>query len=393
MNFKLPKFTPPDFTSEKFMKANEIKVAEVKKDGVAPSGFYLTSHMPTYYHHQNKWILPKHNSQNCVAVLADEDIFIKELNDLKVGDKVVLGKECDGSNGVIVYREGWDSSVVSETGKAVETSSTEDYNYLFELMRHEKETGGHIVWVLGPSVVFDYDTRIGLSELAENGYVNALLAGNAMATHDLEGGYLDTALGQNIYTQVSVPMGHYNHLDLLNAVRRTGSTAKFIADGNVKNGFIKTLNKLDIPFVLAGSIRDDGPLPEVYHNVSEALTAVKEQTDKATLIICLATMLHSVSTAELASSYRVLPDGSIAPVFMYSIDVTENVVNKVSAARENIAVRTLVTNVQDFVVNVQRALLAPVDEMQVEPVEVNVKEHVENQAQEHTSAQKEMKIK
>ena len=84
-----------------------------------------------------------------------------------------------------------------------------------------------------------------------------------MATHDLEAGYLDTALGQNIYTQESMPMGHYNHLDLLNEVRRSGSIRDFIKEGNVKDGFIKTLDKLDIPYVLVGSIRDDGPLPEV----------------------------------------------------------------------------------------------------------------------------------
>ncbi|WP_077368219.1 ornithine cyclodeaminase family domain [Anaerosalibacter sp. Marseille-P3206] len=394
MTFELPKFTPPDFTSEKFANANEIHVEEVKKDGIAPSGFYLTRHMPTYYHYKDKWILPEHNSQNCVAVLVDDTIVIKELNDLVVGDKVVMGKETDGTNGVVVYKEGFDESVVSMPGRSVETSFTDDYEYLFELMRHEKENGGYIVWVLGPSVVFDYDTRIGLSELAENGYVQALLAGNAMATHDLEGGYLDTALGQNIYTQVSVPMGHYNHLDLLNEVRRTGSIDKFIADGNVKDGFIKTLNRLDIPFVLAGSVRDDGPLPEVYGNMSEALRAIKEQTDKATLIICLATMLHSVSTAELASSYRIREDGTVTPVFMYSIDVTENVVNKVAQAREYIGVKTLVTNVQDFVVNVQKSLLKPVGELQAEPVEVNVHEYVEkNTAKEESKSASELKIK
>ncbi|SHJ40413.1 Uncharacterized conserved protein, contains Saccharopine dehydrogenase N-terminal (SDHN) domain [Hathewaya proteolytica DSM 3090] len=392
MSFELPKFTPPDFTTEKFVNAAEITLKEVVKPGVAPSGFYLTSHMPTYYHHKGQWILPKHNSQNCVAVLKDETIEIKELNNLQVGDMVVMGKEEDGSTGVVNYKEGFDDSVVSPYGKAVETSYTESYEFLFDLMRYEKENNGHIVWVLGPSVVFDYDTRIGLSQLAENGYVNALLAGNAMATHDLEGGYLGTALGQNIYTQKSVPMGHYNHLDLLNAVRTAGSIDKFISEGNVKDGFIKTLNRLDIPFVLVGSIRDDGPLPEVYHCVSQGLDAVKEQTDKATLIICLATMLHSVSTAELASSYRVKDDGTVAPVFMYSIDVTENVVNKVAAARENIAVRTLVTNVQDFVVNVQKALLTPVDDFLVQPAEVNMAEKVENKAEHQESMHHECKL-
>ena len=391
MTFELPKFTPPDFTSKDFANANEITVKEVKKDGVAPSGFYLTSHMPTYYHYNKKWILPEHNSQNCVAVLTDEKIVIKELNDLVVGDKVVMGKKSDGTNGIVVYKEGFDESVISTPGRSVETSFTDDYEYLYKLMQHEKENGGYIVWVLGPSVVFDYDTRIGLSELAENGYVQALLAGNAMATHDLEGGYLDTALGQNIYTQESVPMGHYNHLDLLNEVRRSGSIDKFIADGKVKDEFMKTLNKLDIPYVLVGSVRDDGPLPEVYHNMSQGLKAMKEQTDKATLIICLATMLHSVSTAELASSYRIRKDGTVTPVFMYTIDVTENVVNKVAQAREHIAIRTLVTNVQDFVVNVQRALLKPVGELEAEPVEINVHEYVENTTEEKEASAKETK--
>ncbi|WP_028829584.1 fused N-dimethylarginine dimethylaminohydrolase/saccharopine dehydrogenase domain-containing protein [Proteocatella sphenisci] len=357
MSFVLPKFTPPDFNSKIFQDSNEIKFGEVTKNGVAPSGFYLTSHMPTYYNYNNSWKIPKRNSQNCVAVVQGNEIVIKELNDLIIGERVVLGKEAIVENGIYIHREGFDQSVASEPIRFVESSFTGDYDYLIELMRHEKENGGHILWVLGPSVVFDYYTRIGLSELAENGYVQGLLAGNAMATHDLEAGYIDTALGQNIYTQESMPMGHYNHLDLLNEVRRSGSIRDFIKEGNVKDGFIKTIDKLDIPYVLVGSIRDDGPLPEVYTNIPQGLNAMKEQTDKATLIIGLATMLHSVSAAELASSYRVKEDGSIVPVFMYSVDVTENVVNKVMAAREYIAVKPVVTNVQDFVVNVQRGLI------------------------------------
>lgn len=383
MTFVLPKFTPPDFTLEKFANVKNIKVEEVRKNGVAPSGFYLTSHMPTYYHNENKWMLPEHNSQNCVAVLKKDVVIIKELNDLVVGDKVVLGRDASLDSGILVYKEGFDETVITESGKSVETSFTDDYEYLAQLMRHEKENGGHIVWVLGPSVVFDYYTRIGLSELAENGYVQALLAGNAMATHDLEAGYLDTALGQNIYTQESMPMGHYNHLDLLNEVTRTGSIREFIKEGNVEDGFIKTLDKLDIPYVLVGSIRDDGPLPEVYHNVPEGLGAMKEQTDKATLIIGLATMLHSVSAAELASSYRIKEDGTVVPVFMYSIDITENVVNKVVAARENIAVRGMVTNVQDFVVNIQRRLVSPEDFYKAVPSKADAYEYMENMAKKH----------
>ena len=357
MSFQLPTFTPPNFNSEQFMNSPDAKHSKVVKDGVAPCGFYLTSHLPTYYKLNGKWVLPQRSSLNCAAIIKNDTVVIKELRDLTIGEEVILAEVSDGSEGVFKSSGLFDKSVMQTAGKAVETSFTGDYNFLYELMKHENETGGYIVWVMGPSVVFDHDTRVALSNLARAGYVNALLAGNALATHDLEGGYLNTALGQNIYTQESVPMGHYNHLDLLNEVRRAGSIKNFIAEGHVKNGFIKTITELNIPIVLAGSIRDDGPLPEVYQKVTEALTAMKAQTDKATLIICLATMLHSVSTANLASSYRIAADGSVLPVYMYTVDVTENVTNKISAARENIAVRSIVTNVQDFVVNVQNALV------------------------------------
>lgn len=178
-----------------------------------------------------------------------------------------------------------------------------------------------------------------------------------MATHDLEGGYLNTALGQDIYTQESDPLGHYNHLDTLNAIRKVGSIDEFINEGNVRDGFIKTLNRLGVPITLAGSIRDDGPLPEVTGNVYDSLDNVRVATDKSNLIICLATTLHSASTAETATSYRVDENGNIVPVFIFTVDVTENAVRKVSAAREGIAVRTLVTNVQDFVVNLEKELV------------------------------------
>ena len=357
MSFQLPKFTPPNFTANQFKNSPDVKYAKVLKNGVAPTGFYLTSHLPTYYKHNGTWLLPQRSSLNCAAVIKDGSIVIKELRDLTKDDEVVLAETSDGTEGVFKSAHLFNSDILQTSGRAVETSFTGDYDFLYSLMKHEKETGGHIVWVMGPSVVFDYDTRLALSELAYAGYVNALLAGNALATHDLEGGYLNTALGQNIYTQESVPMGHYNHLDLLNEVRRAGSIKKFIAEGHVKNGFIKTITELDIPFVLAGSIRDDGPLPEVHQKVTDALTAMKEQTDKATLIICLATMLHSVTTANLASSYRIAKDGSVIPVYMYVVDVTENAANKVSAARENVAVHSIITNVQDFVVNVRNALM------------------------------------
>ena len=350
-------FTPPNFSEEKYASAKDVTTAEVTKDGVSPKGFYLTSHMPTYYKVDGSWQIPERSSQDCVAVVEDGKVFVREFRNLKKGDKVVIATETDGSEGVLKYAQGFSEEVFSRGGDFVEASNTSNYKLLYELLRAEKESEGNITWVLGPAVVFDYDTRNGLSRLAENGYVQALLGGNAMATHDLEGGYLNTALGQDIYTQESDPLGHYNHLDTLNAIRKVGSIDEFINEGNVRDGFVKTLNRLGVPITLAGSIRDDGPLPEVTGNVYDSLDNVRVATDKSNLIICLATTLHSASTAETATSYRVDENGNIVPVFIFTVDVTENAVRKVSAAREGIAVRTLVTNVQDFVVNLEKELV------------------------------------
>lgn len=386
----LYKFTAPDFSEATFANSSDATIETVEKDGVVPSGFYLTTHLPTYYKVNGQWVLPKVSSLNCVAVVKGDDVVVTEIRDVKKGDQIVMGRTTDGSEGILVHSQGFHKEVFKAGGDFVEASNTSNYKLIYDLLKHEKENHGHIAWVLGPAVVFDHNTRRGLSKLAENGYVNSLLGGNAMATHDLEGGYLDTALGQDIYTQESDPLGHYNHLDLLNAVRRTGSIKEFIAEGNVKNGFIKTLVQLDVPITLAGSIRDDGPLPEVTAHVYESLTNARKELTKATLVICLATTLHSASSAEISSSYRVDDEGNVVPVFFYSIDVTENAVRKVSAARDHIAVRTLVTNVQDFVGNLEHELVN--DTLEDEALqEVEVGESVEMAQSDETMDEMEAK--
>ncbi len=357
MKFQMPIFTYPDFSDEKFVNSEEISFSQVEQDGVAPDNYYLTTHMPTFYYYKDKWILPEHNSLNCVVVLHNDEIVIKELRNLKIGELAVTGRTLDGSEGIFVHREGFSESVYYTPGKAAESSFSEYYNFLFEQMIYERDNGGYIVWVLGPSVVFDHDTRVSLNRLTEEGFVDCVLAGNAMATHDLEGGFLQTSLGQNIYTQENMPMGHYNHLDLLNEVRAAGSIDKFIENGHVKDGLMKTLVEMEIPYVLAGSIRDDGPLPEVFGDMDKALDEIKEHLNKSTLIIGLATLLHNVSTATMASSYRIRQDGTVTPVYMYAIDLTENITNKIGAVREYMAYVPMITNVQDFVVNCERALV------------------------------------
>lgn len=190
--------------------------------------------------------------------------------------------------------------------------------------------------------------------LIENGYCDGLLAGNALATHDLEAAYFRTALGQNIYTQESVPNGHYNHLDVINKIRSCGSIPSFIAKEKIHDGIIYAMNKCNKPFVLCGSIRDDGPLPEVVGNVYEGQGAMRNLIKKATTVICLATQLHTIATGNITPSFRKV-DGEIRPIYIYSVDISEFATNKLKD-RGSLSATGIITNVQDFVVNVAKAL-------------------------------------
>ena len=181
------------------------------------------------------------------------------------------------------------------------------------------------------------------------------MAGNALATHDLEGAYLHTALGQDIYSQKSMPNGHYHHLDVINKVRRCGSIEQFIQQYQIDNGIIYACVKEKIPVVLTGSIRDDGPLPEVVADVYAGQGAMRELVKKSTTVLCLATMLHTIATGNMTPSFRVLDDGTIRPVYLYTVDADEFVVNKL-LDRGSLSATTMVTNVQDFITKVAKAL-------------------------------------
>ena len=208
---------------------------------------------------------------------------------------------------------------------------------------------------MGPALAFDYDAREAFSRLIENGFVDALLAGNALAAHDLEGAYLKTALGQNIYTQRHQPNGHYNHLTTINQVRLCGGIPQFIEKEKIDNGIIYNCEKYHVPYVLAGSIRDDGPLPSVIGDVYEAQDRMRDQVRDATTVLCMATMLHSIAVGNMTPSYRVMPDGTVRQVYFYCVDISEFTANKLSD-RGSLAARAIITNVQDFIVTLSKSL-------------------------------------
>ena len=362
MPFEMPRYYAPDFAQEKFINAPDVRYALAEMDGVAPDGYHSTSMYPEYFKIGGKWVLAKESRMDASVVICDDgDLAVVENRNIRKGDRVILGRTERCEEGIYMHCDGFrtpgersDDQFVFRQGRSRETSYARVYDRLVELLRYEREHG-NIVWVMGPAFAFDADARAAMQALVENGYAHGLLAGNALATHDLEGALLHTALGQDIYTQVSHPNGHYNHLDVINRVRKSGSIPQFIYDYNINDGIMYSLVKNKIPFVLTGSIRDDGPLPEVIGDAYEGQSAMRGVVKKATTVICLATMLHTIATGNMTPSFRVLEDGTIRPVFLYTVDADEFVVNKL-LDRGSLSATTVVTNVQDFITIVAKGL-------------------------------------
>ena len=362
MAFDMPRYHAPDFTEEKFRNAPDARWAPAPMDGVAPEYYHSTSMYPEYFKINGVWMLAEESRMDSSVVFAaDGTLQVVENRNLRKGDRVMLGRSENCSEGIYMHCHGFEEpgeiledQFVFRQGRSRETSYARDYDRLIELLRHEKEHG-NIIWVMGPAFAFDYDARNAMQALVENGYAHGLLAGNALATHDLEGALLHTALGQDIYTQKSQPNGHYHHLDVINKVRRSGSIPQFIEDYKINNGIMYSLVKNQIPFVLTGSIRDDGPLPEVIGNAYDGQSAMRGLVKKATTVICLATMLHTIATGNMTPSFRVLEDGTVRPVYLYCVDADEFVVNKL-LDRGSLSATTIVTNVQDFISIVAKGL-------------------------------------
>ena len=358
MSFELPIYKEPDFQALRFQQGPNAAIKLVEKQGVAPANFHATTIFPEYFKVGGRWLMLDKSRMDCVVILGESDhLEAKEFRRLQVGDRVVVGRSEDGSEGIYIHAKGfYDEAVASDTfafrsGRSRETSYSQDYDQLYELLRFEKENG-KIVWVLGPAVVFDSDSKRAMISLIEKGYVHAILAGNALAVHDLEGSLLNTALGQDIYTQRSVADGHYHHLDVINKAREYECLERFVDEQNITGSVINACIKKSVPVVLAGSIRDDGPLPGVIADVYAAQDAMRQHAKTATTVICLATQLHSIATGNMTPSYQVV-NNTVRPVFIYNVDISEFAVNKLRD-RGTLGVTSIVTNIQDFLVNLYR---------------------------------------
>jgi lysine-ketoglutarate reductase/saccharopine dehydrogenase-like protein (TIGR00300 family) len=354
-------YIPPDFTQPGLATAQAVCTKSAPADGIAPDQFHATSNYPEYVHlGGGQWLLAKESRMDAVLVLRGEELTVVEPRNLKRGDPVVLGRGENGEEGIYVHTTGFEYSEPSgdkfrfRVQNSREIPFSHSYDRLYEILRYDRNRG-YIVWVLGPAVAFDRDSREAMQCLIEQGYCHALMAGNALATHDLEAARFHTGLGQDIYTQAMQPGGHYNHLDIINDVLKSGSIRQAIHELGLKDGIIPACERQEIPYILAGSIRDDGPLPGVIKDVYQAQDAMRVHARRATTVIGLATQLHSIAFGNLLPGYQVLDDGCVRPVFFYVVDMTEFSVGKL-ANRGSAQVVPILTNVQDFMVNLRHNL-------------------------------------
>ncbi len=303
----------------------DANLEAVMQAGVAPDDFYVTAIYPTEVLIGGQWIrVQGQRMDGAIAITQTPDGPVarcKLLRDLQVGESVVVG-----SRGIRTKR----------TDNTLKQQSTEEFSFMgagvsserrVELvveqiawdLRRIRDQGGKVVVTAGPVVIHTGGSEH-LRTLIREGYVHGLLGGNAIAVHDIEQALMGTSLGMDMKRGVSVHGGHRHHLKAINTIRRCGSIADAVEQGVLQSGVMYECVQNNVPFSLAGSIRDDGPLPDTQMDLLQAQADYARLIEGADLILMLSTMLHSIGVGNMTP----------AGVKMVCVDINPAVVTKLS---------------------------------------------------------------
>lgn len=317
----------------------------VEKDSCAPEDFYSTTNHRTEVRVNNNWVPVGRQRMDAMVVLAaDGSATCRRLRDLKAGDKVVVGMR-----GIRVIPESKERDRHGFSFMSNEISSERQVDTAVRqtaaIMEQMRRDGKKIVIVSGPVVV--HTGGVGpLSKLIQHGWVDALLAGNALAVHDIEAALLGTSLGVRVVDGRLEEHGHRNHMRAINAINHAGGIKGAVESGRLTTGVMYECVKANVPYVLAGSLRDDGPLPDTITDMNEAQDAYNEHLQGAGLVICLSSMLHSIATGNMLPSW----------VKIVCVDINPAVATKVSDRGTGQAVG-VVTDVGLFLDHLSRQLI------------------------------------
>ena len=319
----------------------EANLTEADRDGVFPDHFYSTTNLETQVRLEGAWLRVENPEMDCGLIIersADgrpSRVHTLPMSDVRRGMLVVTGASGvrvavptpDRAGGAFGFME---SEVSSEKPQAVLVRQVADG------MRAAKAAGKRVLWVGGPGVVHT-GAAPAMVALVHAGYVDVLFAGNALATHDIESALYGTSLGVDLAMGRGVEHGHEHHIRALNTIRKEGSIKAAVESGVLTGGIMHAMVTHEKPFVLVGSVRDDGPLPDVYTDVIEGQRAMRANLKDIGFCLMVATMLHSVATG------NILP----ASVPLVCVDINPATVTKL-ADRGSSQARGIVTDVGLF---------------------------------------------
>ncbi|MGH9116795.1 MAG: TIGR00300 family protein [Acidimicrobiales bacterium] len=320
----------------------DAAVVRADQDGVLPAGFYSTTNLATEVRIDGHWHEVENPEMDCGLVVIGPEcdaglrVRTRPMHQVRAGDVIVVGH--DGVRVRAPERprdsrsfEFMNSDVSSEKPKALLLAQ------VTERIRAAKARGGRVLAVCGPAVVHT-GAAPDVARLVRSGWIDVVFAGNGFATHDMEANVLGTSLGVSVAEGTATEGGHSNHLRVINEIRRHGSIAAAVEAGLVTGGVMYECVRHDVPFVLGGSIRDDGPLPDTIADVVAAADAMRELVPGVAVALMLASTLHAIGTGNL------LPAG----VETFCVDINQAVVTKLTDRGSHQALG-IVTDVGPFV--------------------------------------------
>jgi lysine-ketoglutarate reductase/saccharopine dehydrogenase-like protein (TIGR00300 family) len=300
------------------VEAVDAQWRTVERDRCAPEDFYSTTNHRTLVRHGGEWIRVENQRMDALIVLENGRALCRKLRDIRTGDRVVVGMR-----GIRVLPESKERDRLAfafmTNGISSERQVETAVRQTAALMRNIVAQKQKIVVVAGPVLVHTGGVEP-LARLIRSGYVQGVLSGNALGVHDVEAALFGTSLGVRLADGRQEEHGHRNHMRAINAIYHCGGVRQAVECGRLKSGVLYECVKHDVPYVLAGSLRDDGPLPETITDMDRAQDAYAEQLEGSGLVLCLGSMLHSIATGNMLPSW----------VKIVCVDINPAVATKVS---------------------------------------------------------------
>jgi lysine-ketoglutarate reductase/saccharopine dehydrogenase-like protein (TIGR00300 family) len=322
---------------------SDAQLRTVERDRCAPEDFYSTTNHKTSVRHRDQWVEVENQRMDALVVVEDGRAVCRRLRDIRAGDHVVVGMR-----GIRVVPESKERDRLAFAFMANGISSERQVETAVRqtatLIEHTIAQGLKVVAVAGPVVVHTGGVN-GLAELIRGGFIHVLLSGNALGVHDVEAALFGTSLGVRLSDGRQEEHGHRNHMRAINAIYHCGNIRRAVESAKLRSGILYECVRNNVPFVLAGSLRDDGPLPDAITDMNSAQDAYAEHLKGAGLVLCLGSMLHSIATGNMLPSW----------VKIVCVDINPAVATKVSDRGTGQAVG-VVTDVGLFLDMLSRAL-------------------------------------